>query len=637
MRRSIVMMIVLLSFMVAILTLPGWKEAARDNTSFDAPLLPAALEKQDEQTGERLSPEKLSFALEEEEDGFGLRFDKEQYVTLLRTVQAGHAIVHMTERSSKSGDSRIYDAIVVRPDTGEAESYPLFETFGDNYTYIGSPQFYPSGNNQVWFIKHTVDNEQLSYSLMRLDVSTGGVSTRVPDFWLVDQRDEAERDDFIIQSYPLYDEHGQLQKLMVTTFQGKMWVLPWEGDYGPAVYDSPATYPAYGDIGSKPPRSLLFPSPDLGRFVYRFVDRNQIMPGNHYEVIDTATRQVVGLIGMEETMIPMDNGIRWNEEGSLFLLEYADREETMGMTGDNAHYLFAQGINVYNRDGELVRSLKAPSAKRMNAYGWVGENHLLIEVYTPKQLQGDGTWWKERVGYQLYDVDSDQLASLTIVPDVREMNEAVQKLWAGAGFGHDSQSFLLLDRSAGQVWEPGVKGYQWHEHANIWNVYMDEGALLYRWDEENRTLEPAYFDQEYALQAVAGDWGVFRHRSADNEGPVIRYILFKQYEEVLTQDELPQLPSSFFYEEPNRWWDSDDRKARKLEEKQLRVKGSSRYGSLQLTALPGEWGSRITHNYYGSYEVSFRDRNGRDTEEGRSPIRTSRESMAGIPLAGDRR
>ncbi|GKU77748.1 hypothetical protein [Paenibacillus sp. L3-i20] len=148
-------------------------------------------------------------------------------------------------------------------------------------------------------------------------------------------------------------------------------------------------YHSYGDPGSAPSRSLVFPDPNLERFVYNIMI-GDLNVTNDYRIVDSKTGNVVSQFNIEDSL-QTNPEVLWNKKGSRFALEYAQKGNEQGVQSDNAILVSAQGISVYNRNGKLVSTLNSSSEERINIVNWLDENRLLIECFSPSYM-GSGNW-----------------------------------------------------------------------------------------------------------------------------------------------------------------------------------------------------------------------------------------------------
>ncbi|MDQ6418938.1 hypothetical protein RB620_05735 [Paenibacillus sp. LHD-117] len=629
MRKSALAISATVLAVVVLLALPGWnKSLGEDRTFLQSDAANRSLEEAAEAPAESASalvPETVQneaaadaamtdrfWVAAMDEEGVRLSFAKDHYVQLHDSVTTGDAIVHFVSRSRGEGEASRYDAIVVRPKLADATSFHLFDS-GAAEGRSGLSKAVVLDSDRILFLQAMAEEELLVHSLVSLNIHTGELEMVVPRFWSVNLRDEAAKEDFILGHHVLRGPDGSIAKLMVTSFKGKLWVFSLgrgnEGEGRILVNSDP--YPAYGDVGSKPPHELLYPSPDLERFVYQSVDENQIITGNDFRLVDTDGFDTIASFNMNESLMPMDMGIRWNGESSRFFLEYARSDRTLGIYYDNAHYLFAEGVRFYDRDGKLEQELKAPEFGRLSVFGWADEHHALIEEYRPEQNGEE--WAKGKLTYKLFDVRNGKLRSLTTVRETAALADPVIIPWAGGNYGYDSASFLLLDRANGRVWEPSVKGRLWQEGEKLRLAsYTYAGALLYGWDENGRRLALEGFNESNDLLHVTDDWLVVWDKELDNQEQALRYAPLSAEADKQTDDGLALLSSPFAQAGANEWWTESISSIAQLEKTALRAEGESRFGKLRLRALPGEFGRRDggSYNYYGTYEVEFVDADG---------------------------
>lgn len=538
--------------------------------------------------------------------GFKLSFPENSYVNRLGLERAGDSFVQLIsyEDGSKSeGEMETirYEALVVNPGEKEWRSIPLYETYGHEYSW--DYPFRTIDDRHILFVKQTRTGDILQYDLVRLDVKSNTVETVAPAFWIRYQEPNIYVDDFLLADW----QSDSDDKLLLSSFMGKMWLFD---KYSDRVTSFSQTFPAYGDLGSKPLRSLSYPSPDLSRMVYQVVSGSQIEPSRHFQVVDLEKTDVLAQISLDVNDIAGDGSVVWNKSGTAFFLEYANDNEPMGSILENGQTVSAQGIGLYDRNGGEIRKLtvRPGSRERMNVFGWIGDNELLVEHYVPSK-RGEYGWEKSDAVYKIHHVKNGQTTALATVLNGTDLKEPLL-IRRHEGIAVGLSGFVLLDMNNKKIWDAGTEGRTWENEGEVYfQPYSGETTFLFRWNGETRELEWMSDMRSQSIGAFAGGWIA----SWDDDGGLqFRPTTLDPFD---VKDDLPILPAAFSEElSSGEWWQREVTSVNTLPSLgQKRAEGKGRFGSIELLAKDGEQymldgGER---RYYGTYETVFVGQDGK--------------------------
>ncbi|MBH5319944.1 hypothetical protein I6N90_19270 [Paenibacillus sp. GSMTC-2017] len=549
-------------------------------------------------------------------------------------------IIHLVERDLQALDGteaikRRYDVVVVRPDRMEIKVYPAYIV--DEINQLVNHKLKLINDKQVVFTQNRIENGLLIYDLVVMNVENGEVNGVVQSFWKVAMDSEEYQEDFLVSAHYAQRDNSQVNKILLTSFLGKTWLF--QLDTLAVTHSGSSLYPAYGDKGSKPPRELLFPSPDLERFVYQSVEENQIITKNQFTLVDTLSRKTLNTIHIDDSMTLTDPGIVWNEEGTSFFQEYADASRAQSTYFDNSSVVFAEYISFYNRDGELIRTLKSSSrtGERMSVFGWLDENSLLIETY--RSIHNEvGGWIKGTIVYKEYNLRSGKLTTYKSIKDATLLVKPVL-VPIHNGFAYDSKSFVVIDRNSKKVWSPDVKGRSFITDGQLYTtVWGGNSELVFRWNDELKQLQLVSDEQEIRLQMISGDWLIRKESRGNN-------FVYKTTttDMVRNAEGLPVLPTGAFgwISSSREWWKDTDDSVKTNETSSSRLVGKSRYGKLFLRSAKEEKSSKMdtAYQYYGDYEVEFTNAKGvkrtlQTLEKLELKLESPLESMRVIPYKG---
>ncbi|RIX49371.1 hypothetical protein D3P08_22735 [Paenibacillus nanensis] len=446
------------------------------------------------------SEQKVIAKAEPAEHGFRLSFEDggEGYVQTAAIDAYGDVAVHLTER--EAAGKNYYEMIVVRPDRMEAQAYPLYSADAVEQPFYQKVKII--NEKKALFLKRTVHEGMINYELALFYLETGGHGT-LPAFWSVPVGSEEAGEDFLASAHYAQDDDGRTTKVLLTSFLGKMWLA--DLDKGSIYGHGGQTFPAFGDLGSKPIRELIYPTPQLDRFIYNFTEKDQIHVSNHFMLADTLSGKVLKLFSVDDGMALSDPGPVWNREGTAFFLEYASKGNEMGEYYDNSNAVAAEEIAFFDRDGKRVGMLKAESGERINVYEWLDEQRLLIEAYKPKPVS-DTVWSKDEIRYKEYDLRTGKLTSYGSVKEANALKELVLLPLRREGTTFDSKAFVALDRQNRQIWEPNLDGRaslstDGSLYIQTWN---GDSSVIYKWDTAMKELVEAANDSDIRL--AVGTW-----------------------------------------------------------------------------------------------------------------------------------
>ncbi len=550
--------------------------------------------------------------------GFRLRFDPEQQAMSYRIASTSAVTAHLIARheSKEEGTGTTwtrYDAAVVDPATRAVRVYPLYEM--KMLMTDESPLFEFVDENRVLFVLPRLTGSRLSYDLAALDVREGQVAVVASRFWET-QVGPYGQEDFLLGAHYVKgtdDGHG---KLILTSFKGRLWRI--DAASGEVLSSGKTDYPAYGDPGSKPPRELVYPSPDLSRFVYQ---REAF--ANRFELFDTASGGKIGEFGFDEKTSLTDPGIVWSPDGRYFFLEHGRKDQAREVYTDNGVLLYAEGIRFYDRDGKVAANLKLPAAAdrdtRMNAFGWADDGKVWIELFGASPRE-EGEPLKEDSVYKLYDIEKGTLADYSVVRDAGELTETVI-YERHKGYSFRSRPYLLADSGSKKLWLPPQDSEAIRNGDRLFTLTRtEEGALLHEWNSSRGSWRMIDFDPVVERRDA-------RLYETPNVVPGGRLVYERRMESSLDyvdpDKELPTnasgltvLPAAFKEPGgPQEWWE-DERNVRTVNGSSERAIGNSRYGKLKIRSMAGERSLKDSGGirYYGTYAAEFTDRQGKKTK-----------------------
>jgi len=549
------------------------------------------------------------------ERGFRLRFDPEQHTMPYRIASAPAKTAHLIARHASQEDGTgstwtRYDAAVVDPATQAVRIYPLYEMtmlMADE-----SPLFEFADENRVLFVRPRLTESRLSYDLAALDVRDGRIGVVASRFWETQVGSYGQTEDFLLSAHYAKgtDDSGQL---LLTSFKGRLWRI--DVATGEVASSGKTDYPAYGDPGSKPPRELVYPSPDLSRLVHQ---REAF--ANRFELIDTASGERIGEFGFDEETSLTDPGIVWSPDGRFFFLEYGRKAQAREVYTDNGVLLYAEGIRFYGRDGKVARTLNLPADadrdRRMNVFGWADGGKVWIEYFDASPEKENEPRKGESI-YKLYDIEKGTSTDFFVVRDAGVLtNVAIYEKHKGYSFR--SRPYLLADAAAKKLWLPPQNTEAVRNAGSLYTLMRtEEGALLHRWNSSRGAWQMTDFDPVMERNGI-------RLYETPDVLPGGRLVYTRRMESSLEyvdpDKELPMnasgltmLPGIFKESsEPKDWW-SDNRNVRTENGRITRASGNSRYGTLKIRSTAGERSLKESGGtrYYGSYAAEFTDREGR--------------------------
>ncbi len=468
----------------------------------------------------------------------------------------------------------------------------------------GTDLFTLLDDRNVMYIRPAIDGRLLFFDLVRLDIENGEIVTIAPRFWEINLDDEETAEDFILSAHYSKLKDHQYGKLLLTSYKGRLWNI--DVSNGEVQTNGKNVYPAFGYPGSTPPRELVFPSPDLQRFVYQHT-------GTHrFEVVVPSLGESIHPFSFNDSTELMEPGIVWSPDSRLFFIEYGKRNHALGVYTDNGSLLFAQGIRFYDRDGTIIRTLELPSSKdkRVNVYGWADNGRVWLEFFRAVRLQ-DREPLKQDIIYKLYDIRSGKLTDYHMMDDLSKLQiKSVIKRHNGYSFR--SLPFIIADTKNRLLWQPPSSATAiWSDDQLYIQTASEDISHVHSWNPIKQTWEWAASDlgendngnHRFAVPAAFQKQWLFYPRYSNKRIDYVRIL------EVIERnaDGLPILSGEFADEQgSNEWW-KDERYVKELDKTDIRAQGNSRYGTLQIVSEAGE--IRLTQgggpHYYGSYRVEF--------------------------------
>jgi len=561
----------------------------------------------------------LAVRTEPFERGFGVRFDPEQNAVPQRIASTPAGTAHLVARHDYREDgsgitwSR-YDAVIVDPVSQAASVYPLYEM--KMLMTDESVLFESVDENNVLFVLPRLTGSRLSYDLAKLDVRDGRVEVVAAEFWETQVGEYGQSEDFLLSAHYAKGTDDEDGNLLLTSFKGRLWRIGVAS--GEVAASGMTDYPAYGDPGSKPPRELVYPSPDLSRFVYQ---REAF--ANRFELIDTASGAKIGAFEFDGNTSLTDPGIVWSPDGRYFFLEYGRKDRAREVYTDNGVLLYAEGIRFYDRDGQAARTLKLPEKAgrdaRMNAFGWADEGKVWIEFFAASSRE-EGEPLKGDSVYKLFDIETGTLTDYAVVRDVGELiNATLHERHPGYSFR--SRPYLMADSEKKTLWLPPRDAEAVRNGDSLYTLMRTvDGTLVHKLDSSRGSWRLADFEPAeerhgnllYETPDVLPDGTLVYAR---NTGAGLDYV---DPDKALPTNAsgLAILPAAFKEPGGPQEWREDNRHARTEKGGAARAKGKSRYGTLEIRSKAGERslqdGGGI--RYYGSYAVTFADRQGGTTQ-----------------------
>jgi hypothetical protein len=543
--------------------------------------------------------------------GFQLQFDKEQYTIPAGTVSTSTHVVHSYVRYDYKEDGTNetwtrYDAVVVNPVTRDFTVYPMYELKTIQRSAGNTSLFTLIDDRNVMFIRPTMDGNLMGYDLVRLDIETGEIEVIAPRIWEVDLNNEAEADDFMLSAHYSKQTDRPYGKLLLTSFKGRLWNI--DVTSGVVQTNGENTYPAYGDPGSKPPRELIYPSPDLSRFVY------QHWGANLFDIVDPIQDEPIRQFSFADTAMLMDPGIVWSPDNQMFFMEYGDRDQALGVYTDNGMLLFAQGIRFYDRDGQVLRTLELPSSKekRMNVYSWADKGMVWIEYFRAVSA-GEGEPLKKEISYKLYDIHTGKLTDYRIADELSRL-QTISIIKRHPGYSFRSLPYIMADTNKRLLWLPPSDAMaMWDDEQLYMQIASEDSSYVHSWNEAKRSWEWVNSDSgeskgnddfhQFTVPTVyQNQWLLYKRDWEDR----MDYVSITEPVE-RNADGLPVLAGEFMdLKGPNKWWEGG-RTVDVLDVAALRSSGKSRYGSLQVLSQPGEMRliDGAVSYYYGTYQVEY--------------------------------
>ncbi|REK71403.1 hypothetical protein [Paenibacillus paeoniae] len=644
MNRQMILMALVSAVIILILIIPAFERVPGGHRSAnEGAEAAAAIEVEMEPTSTPLvtgeSDKKdqippLNAYLEPAPGGMRLVLDEKesQYVNSVADDATGGVSVHLVEREVYSGSAELgwvkqYNLVVVRPDTARIDTYPLYTEKAIDHGFY-PPIVKLMNEHQAMFIKRSKEGDAIEYQLAVVFLGSGSIYT-MPTFWKIHADSEDERD-FLLSAHYEWNEDGHIVEVMLTSYGGKRWQMNLKtfkliGDRG-------QTYPGAGDPGSSPPRPLMYPTPDLERFVYRFTEKVPIYISNHFMVTDSKSGKVIKLFSIDDSLLLSNSGPVWNKESSRFYLEYAKSGEEMGVVYDTGTLVFAQQIAFYDANGERSRILHAAKGERISVFNWLDEHRLLVESYRPVQ-RANGGWSKGEIAYKEYDVRTGKLTAYRHEQDASKLANGETLKLCTAGGTYDSKAFVYIDQKHKKVWTPDVKGWTYESDGNLYiNVYeKDNQGRIFKWDSEERQLQlvHSYSSSDQTLHQAIGGWLMLGDRGRSSF-----LYLNTEMDPERNAEGLPVLWGNINRFSFKEWWNEGNEgvgSPKILSGNEVRAKGKSRYGTLRIRSSEGEQylTDGAIKQYYGQYQVDF------TTNEGRNislPLLENVELVLGKPL-----
>ncbi|XID95841.1 hypothetical protein ACF3MZ_15510 [Paenibacillaceae bacterium WGS1546] len=545
--------------------------------------------------------------------GFEVRFD-ESSVSLVDTVALSSRVVHVVARSEDLEDGAggaiwKFEAIVVEPISRRLTVHPLYE-FPEWPPMGFGPIASPDGKSLL-FVRPESFGTRVAYDLASLNAETGKLSVLAPRFWIAESEQGRLFDDFLLGAHLLAEEGNSGGQLLLSSFKGRMWRIDLRT--GEVRTSGKEDYPAYGDLGSTPPRETIYPSPDLTRIVY------QPAGTSRFEVADFESGETIGQFDFGDAKTVNDPGIVWNPEGSLFFLEYGDRDQVRAIYSDNGMQLFAQGVRFFDRDGKAAGVFELPNDpdRRMNVYGWAGEYRVWLEFYrAPASEDRDSR--KLDATYKLYDIRTGKLAEYRITEDTSALKDPTMEM-RRADYGAMSPVFLLADANERLLWLPPEGSQAVTDGGKlILHVADSEAGYVHEWEPRERTWKWANVDPGEIIAgtltmpkplAYREEWLIYERRSSSRA----EYVRLDPKRDG-NPEALPELSGEFLEQRGvPAWREEDAYRFDTLNGNEARAVGKSRYGKIEIRSVPGEL--RLVNgggpSYYGAYSVTYTDAKGK--------------------------
>ncbi|WP_276358154.1 hypothetical protein [Cohnella caldifontis] len=503
-----------------------------------------------------------------------------------------------------------YDAVAVDPERGNAAVYPMYEIKSPFEGARYAPVFGFVDETRFAYVVPRADTDGVVFDIDWMDAADGRTETLVPGFWRIGDS-SGDGDDFFIGSFVSEDR----QRAVLNSFKGRLWLVDFAKRTAVPIEGGP--YPAYGDPGSTPPRSLVYPSGDLHRFLYEESGSNRF-------VMRDCEGARLGELRLPASDTVESPGIQWGPGGRYAAVEYAHQAEGYMRASDNGLDVFAQGMAFIGRDGHTAGKWESSGSSpyRMDLFGWADERTVLASLYRPRTVEGAEPE-KTEISYRLYDIASGketelkeaaelgQLRGFRIVPAVRPSAQS----WAQG----DGAPFLFLDPEQRLIWLPPAGSELVSEAAGAVTVQMKntDGGIALRFGKDSRTWKWLATDAGemrdgypvYAVPVVLRDRWLAYVRSDRTRADYIAVAADG------SGGPEPVLPASF---SPVRAYDPGQAKMEPAAPASVRAVGESRFGKITLVPREKELeGKRESgRQFTGDYDAVFRDLRGRTSVVG---------------------
>jgi len=318
-------------------------------------------------------------------------------------------------------------AAVIRPDTGDVNLYPLYET-NTNDVYRTDSIAHGQGflRDGKWVYAAAVNDGKsgVRHQLRALDPVTGNSEILVPDL------PETEDTHYSVN----WMTADGSRFVLVGNLTGRMWVIDLSDGKAAQLADAfPQPWPFI----------LIYPSPDGERFWYQDPERDEF---RYYDLAGNMLASFPATSGMHN--LP---AVSWSHDG-----RYTAYSDTFDR--DNRHVMFDYGdagqvapqrLAFRNRQGGLVRTVESKEdGVYVELAGWpaAGGDVVLLERY---KLIDNPELFNERIktdrSYALLDLATGTETGLTLVDG--PMPEKAADLFFGNHYGPVG----LVDRDSGQL------------------------------------------------------------------------------------------------------------------------------------------------------------------------------------------
>lgn len=439
-------------------------------------------------------------------DGFRLDLGDtyNPFVQLTLHVDSKDHVINVVRRTDERADWTLYrqDLVVVYPDTGEVQVYPMTNAYiTDSYSVdsLGYACRF-TDDDHIVFPASTGDEpgKTSSFQIVRMNVRTGEREV------LFDQQPEVVQPDFYNRGWIAYSGDGS--RFAVNSYQGgNLWVYDLQKKSAKKLDEKfPNSWPL----------SAVFPAPDGNLFWYDAAEELRL-----YD-----------LDGNQLASFPRTDGytqyppIEWSIDGeySIYYDTFEKSDDAVVSLDDGMMKIAPQGIIVFDRKGNKIRQVKVAdgSKRHLEITGWFPNNgEAVVHEYDLDRKPG-AVPEKINSTYKMLDVRTGVMTVLKNVPIGDLKRPFAMKV---PSFPYPAETELVIvDPDSKQFWASGHPAMLFNhlESKYMYWVAPDYSAsksIIYRYSLEDRELRKSTMDRILRDIAIQGDWLV------DTDLSVINY------------------------------------------------------------------------------------------------------------------